>query len=398
MGCLSITIAGIGYVGLANAVLLAQRHEVCLIDVLQERVDAINSKRSPIDDAELELWFREKELSLYATTKPENAFKEAQCIFIATPTDYDPESSSFNTSSIEKVIETALEYNKNAVFIIRSTVPVGYTDNLVFKYPEASFLFSPEFLREGQALRDCLEPSRIIVGVPGERSDLRLYAEQVLAMFKIAAEAADVPTMIMGASEAEAVKLFANAYLAARVAFFNELDTYVEACELNAQQIIDGVSLDPRIGKYYNNPSFGYGGYCLPKDTKQLMANFKDIPNSLITGIVQANRERKEFIAQQILRHSPKSVGIYRLEMKSGSNSFRQPAVLDIIGIIKEAGAELIIYEPSLRRSSFQGIKLTNSLNEFKQKSDIIVANRYSSEDLGDVNEKVYTRDIYSRD
>ncbi len=389
---MKIAVAGTGYVGLSLATLLSQNNEVWALDIIPEKVEKINKRISPIQDEYIEKFFKEKSLNLKATLDYKEAFKDAKYVIISTPTNYDEEKNFFDTSSVEDIIEKVKSINdKNITMVVKSTIPVGYIEKVKEKYQIDNIFFSPEFLREGKALYDNLYPSRIIVGEKSQRA--KTFANLLVE----SAEKENIDVLYMNNTEAEAVKLFANTYLALRVAYFNELDTYAEKKGLDASEIIQGVCLDPRIGTHYNNPSFGYGGYCLPKDTKQLLANYKDVPQNLIEAIVKSNATRKQFIADDVLKSNPKVIGIYRLTMKSGSDNFRSSAIQDIINILKEHKKEILIYEPTLNKEEFNGCKVTNDLDSFKENSDIIMANRVT-EELKDVKQKVYTRDIFNKD
>lgn len=401
---MNITVAGAGYVGMSIAVLLAQHHRVCVTDILPERVNMINRGVSPIEDHDITEYLRTKTLDLSAVSDPENAYADADMVIIAAPTDYDSEKNHFNTACVDDVIRTVTAMNRKAVIVIKSTVPVGYTEHARDAFGAERLLFSPEFLREGKALHDNLYPSRIVVGVPGKDAQLMRDAEAFAVLLQEGAQKRDISILLTGASEAESIKLFSNTYLALRVSFFNELDTYAEAKGLDVRSIIDGVCMDPRIGAGYNNPSFGYGGYCLPKDTKQLRANYRDVPNNLISAIVESNRTRKDVMAQSILRKAGFFegkrncvIGVYRLTMKEGSDNFRMSSVQGVMKRIKAEGVTVVVYEPALNAPDFFGSRKIDDLATFKRISDVVIANRYNGE-LADIADKLYTRDLYDRD
>jgi len=394
---MNITVAGLGYVGLSNAVLLAQKYNVMGFDINEEKIQSIKNGVSPIEDKEISQFLSEGKLSLSVTTDKKEAYTQADYIIIATPTNYDEKSGAFDTSSIEKVLDDALALNDTAVYILRSTVPMGYTQGLILKYNYKKIIFVPEFLREGNALNDSLYPSRVVIGCDQSQDDVSGYAQVFSQMLTACVKKDDVDILIMEATEAEAVKLFANTYLAMRVAYFNELDTYAEKSGLDALDIIRGVCLDPRIGDYYNNPSFGYGGYCFPKDTKQLLANYSNVPNELISAIVTANRTRKDHITEQVINMNPKRVGIYKLAMKSGSDNFRNSSVLGIMKRLTKKNIPMLVYEPSCTDLAINHVPIENNLQKFKELCDIIITNRYDNQ-LDDVRDKVYTRDLFTKD
>lgn len=392
-----IVVVGIGYVGLSNAILLAQKNEVYAVDIVKEKVNLINAKKSPIIDREIQEYLSNKELNLLAVENGLSLYEDADFVIVSTPTNYDEEKNYFDTSSVESVIKDVLNYSNKSTIVIKSTIPVGYTEKISKKYNTNRIIFSPEFLREGHALYDNLYPSRIIVGIPGGNLDLKKKAVEFAELLSGGAISEAIPILYMNSTEAESVKLFSNTYLALRVAYFNELDTFAEIRGLNSKNIIEGVCKDPRIGNEYNNPSFGYGGYCLPKDTKQLLANYENVPNNLIRAIVEANSTRKDFIAEQVIKKNPEIVGVYRLTMKAGSDNYRQSSIQGVMRRLRAEGISMIIFEPTYHKKEFMGIEVCESIKEFKDRADIIIANRWA-EELISVKEKVYTRDLFTCD